>query len=61
MMVYLPIKKNVALVIRTADCLPILFIGLKNENVKIVGALHAGREGLRQGIINEFGSLLSKK
>lgn len=54
-------NKNVVLVIRTADCLPILFVALQNKNVEMIGALHAGREGLRKGIINEFGLLLSNE
>ena len=40
-------NKKSSLVIRTADCMPILFFA-RDKNV--IGALHAGRKGLAAGI-----------
>ena len=47
-------EKNILLVVRTADCLP-LFIHLKNnENKKeVVGVVHAGWKGLKKEIISK--------
>jgi YfiH family protein len=42
--------KNQILLIRTADCIPLLFYSPKE---KIVGNLHVGRKGLAKGIIEE--------
>lgn len=41
-------KKNLALSIMTADCLPILLFDPEN---RVIGALHAGRRGILKGII----------
>ena len=43
-------RKKIVLVIKTADCLPILFYDYKN---KIISAVHAGRKGLEKGIIGK--------
>ncbi len=43
-------KKNVALILRTADCIPILFYDYKND---IIGAIHAGWQGLHKDIITK--------
>lgn len=43
-------NKNQILVIKTADCLPILIF---DKTKKQVSAIHAGREGLLKGIIEE--------
>lgn len=40
-------QKNVALLIKTADCLPILLFGPIN---KTIGLIHAGRKGISLGI-----------
>ncbi len=45
------------LVVRTADCLPILFYDPKK---KIVGAIHAGRKGAEKGIIEETMKVFAK-
>lgn len=37
--------------VKTADCLPILLISEKNQEVKRVGAVHAGWRGLFAGIL----------
>lgn len=39
---------NVALVIRVADCLPVLFA---DTQARIIGAAHAGRQGLLAGVL----------
>ena len=44
-------KANVACIVKTADCLPILIMDL-SEN--FVAAIHAGWRGLANGIINNF-------
>lgn len=55
-------NKNIALVIRTSDCLPILTVVTdKNKNPIIIGALHAGRRGLVSGIIENFISIILEK
>ncbi len=43
-------KKSLVLVVKTADCLPILFYDPAN---KIAGAIHAGRAGLEKEIIRK--------
>lgn len=50
-------KPEIILVIRTADCLPILISLNKGDGV-VIGALHAGRQGLVKGIIPNFFELL---
>jgi YfiH family protein len=55
-------KENVVLVIRTADCLPILIAGINDHpNKKIIGALHAGRKGLVDGIVNNSLNFLKEE
>ena len=44
-------KANIACIVKTADCLPILIMDL-SEN--FVAAIHAGWRGLANGIINNF-------
>ena len=44
-------KKNIALCILTADCLPIIFF---DPQKKVIGALHAGRKGIIKGIIENI-------
>ncbi len=44
-------KKNIALGIVTADCLPIIF---HDENKGIIGVAHAGYKGLIKGIIQQM-------
>lgn len=44
-------KKNHTCVIRTADCLPLIAI---NHNLDQITNLHCGRQGLVDGILNEF-------
>lgn len=46
------------LVVKTADCLPILMYGLRKKRV---AAVHAGREGLMKGIIKEALKVLGSK
>ncbi len=41
-------KKNVALILRTADCNPIFFYDYKNQ---IIGAIHAGWKGVLNNIV----------
>jgi polyphenol oxidase len=43
-------KKNIALAVKTADCVPIL---LADEENSIIGALHSGWRGARNDIIAE--------
>lgn len=43
-------KKNIALAVKTADCVPIL---LADEKNCIIGALHSGWRGARSDIISE--------
>lgn len=43
-------KKNLPLVVMTADCLPLLIC---NKNETIVAAIHAGWKGLAEGIISK--------
>ncbi|GIW66723.1 MAG: laccase domain protein [Candidatus Parcubacteria bacterium] len=58
-------EKNVALVIRSADCLPILISAIyyndNDKTPKIIGALHAGRRGLVDGIIEVAIDFLLKR
>jgi YfiH family protein len=42
------ILEDVALVIRVADCVPVLFA---DARARVIGAAHAGREGLLTGIL----------
>lgn len=44
-------KKNIACIIKTADCLPILIM---DQSIDFVAAIHAGWRGLANGIINNF-------
>lgn len=44
-------QKNLACVVKTADCLPILVSSLQGD---FVAAIHAGWRGLANGIINNF-------
>jgi len=44
-------KKNIALCVFTADCLPILFF---DKNKKIIAIVHAGRKGLLKGVIENM-------
>ena len=41
---------NVGLVIRVADCLPVLFV---DEHSGVIGAAHAGRTGLLAGVLTK--------
>jgi polyphenol oxidase len=50
-------KKGVVLALLTADCIPILFIDLKNN---IVGAAHSGWKGALSGIIFSTVSAMKK-
>lgn len=50
-------EKNLALVVKTADCLPIFFCNLENESIGIV---HMGWRGAALGILDNIGSNLSK-
>lgn len=43
-------KPGQIIAVKTADCLPVLIFNPKRE---MVGAIHAGREGLRKGILQE--------
>ena len=49
-------NKNYALQVKTADCLPIFFI---HEYKNIFGVIHAGWEGLKNGIISKSTKLLN--
>ncbi len=41
--------KNICLVVKTADCLPILF----SHSGGVIGAVHAGRRGTQNGVIEK--------
>lgn len=50
---YVSDKKGIALGIRTADCVPILFYAPKNNNSKdIISAVHAGWRGTYKNIVS---------
>lgn len=42
--------ENVALIVMVADCLPVLFA---DADARVIAVAHAGREGLRSGVIQE--------
>ncbi len=48
----LTMERNVLLVIRTADCLPVFFHTDGDAKDVLVGALHAGWRGLARGVIS---------
>jgi len=52
------LKENIVCVIQTADCLPIIFTDKAGTQV---GAVHAGRRGLENGIIFEMRRLFNSK
>ncbi len=52
------VSNNVACVVMTADCLPVLVSGTKGE---IVGAIHAGWKGLVDGVIREAIDAMRRK
>ena len=49
-------KEKLVLVIKTADCLPVLF---EDEKEKIIGALHLGWRSLKEGILENINFPLS--
>ncbi|MDA9129165.1 polyphenol oxidase family protein, partial [Candidatus Gracilibacteria bacterium] len=51
-------EKNIALFVIASDCVPIL---LYNQKIGIVGAIHAGRAGLENGIIQKIFSEIQEK
>ena len=44
-------KPGLALSILTADCTPVLFAGLKEDNSPVIGAAHAGWQGALSGVM----------
>src|SRR5690606_25489714 len=50
-------QRNVLLVTKTADCVPIL---LWNEKEKVIGVLHCGWKGFVTGILESFSDLCQK-
>ncbi|MCK4311667.1 MAG: peptidoglycan editing factor PgeF [Candidatus Cloacimonetes bacterium] len=44
-------EKNIILAVKTADCLPILFF---EPEKKIIGTIHAGREGVQLNIVRKM-------
>lgn len=44
--------KGVCVLVRTADCVPILFQGEKEDGSPVVGAVHAGWRGTVSGIVS---------
>ena len=44
-------KSGIALGILTADCTPVLFAGLKEDNSPVIGAAHAGWQGALNGVM----------
>lgn len=50
--------KNVLLVTKTADCVPIL---LRNEEEKIIAAIHCGWRGFMAGVLEGFAVLCQQK
>lgn len=51
-------KKNMVLVIRTADCLPLFFCSQKNN---YIGLLHLGWKSLNKGILKTLAGFLKDK
>jgi len=51
-------KKGVLLLIKTADCLPIL---LYDRQKLVIAAIHSGREGTKKGIIKNVIEYMAKK
>jgi YfiH family protein len=51
-------SKNKLIGIKTADCVPVIFYDLKN---KVAVAVHAGRKGIRDGIIDKTLEILKKR
>ena len=43
-------EKGIALLVRVADCTPILFLGERSDGSPVVGAVHAGWRGTASGI-----------
>lgn len=52
------VKKGIALCIRTADCVPVLFEDRKNG---VIGAAHAGWRGAFKGILENVVNLMIEK
>lgn len=46
-------RRGVTLIVRVADCAPILFVGKKEDNSPVIGAAHAGWRGTAKGIVLE--------
>ena len=44
---------GIALMVKSADCLPILFCGTKDDGSPVIGAVHAGWKGTVMGIAAE--------
>ena len=51
-------KKNIAIAVLTADCVPIL---IYDKELKIISAIHAGWKGVYKGIINKVIKFFLKK
>lgn len=43
-------KKGISLLVRVADCTPVLFAGFRNDGTPVVAAVHAGWRGTVKGI-----------
>lgn len=55
----LTVMKDVALVIRTADCLPLFFYSGEEGTDRLVGVIHCGWRGLSRGIVSRAIDLIS--
>ena len=53
--------KGIALCIRTADCVPVLFAGFQGKTAAVVGAVHCGWKGAYGGIIKNAVYMLANK
>ena len=51
-------KKNISLLVKSADCTPTLFFSPENH---VIGAVHSGREGTQKNIVGKMIKIMQKE
>ncbi len=51
-------QRDAVLVIRTADCAPVLFVGKRSDGTDLLGLAHAGWKGLTNGVLTSTANAL---